>query len=126
MVHIKHRKRTPAKIAVRGEPRFRSRSLRRVQRRTPGGRTVVHYEKPLPKRAHCAICKDDLHGLKRARPTVIKRLPRVKKTVQRPFGANLCSGCAREIIKWRTRVKYNLARADEIPISYRELIPGAK
>ncbi|MEM2874022.1 MAG: hypothetical protein QW063_01000 [Candidatus Nanoarchaeia archaeon] len=128
MVHIKHKIRGATKIEIRGEPRYRSRrGIRRTQRKTPGNRTVVHYKKKAPGKALCAICKNYLHGLPRGLPVKIRRLSKTDRTVQRPFGANLCSPCTREILIWRARVKHKLARPDEVPISLREFIlPGAK
>ena len=122
MVHMKHSTRGKPRIETRGEPRYRSRSLRQVQRKTPGSRTVTHYEKRLPGHALCAICKDPLHGLPRGTTSQVKRFSRTELTVQRPFGANLCSPCSREIIRWRAKASHKLARADEIPISYRQYV----
>ena len=48
--------------------RYRSRSLRRVYVRTPGGRTVIHYEKRKSLPAKCAICGAELQGVPRLRP----------------------------------------------------------
>ncbi len=124
MVHVKHRTRGAPKIEMKGAPRYRSRSLTRVQRRTPGGRTVTHYNKQKPGFAVCAICKKPLHGLPREVPVRVKKLTRTDLTVQRPFGANLCSPCTREILIWRARIKHKLSRADEIPISFREFVKG--
>gem|GEM_PF-326580 len=123
MVHTKHTTKRKGRIETRGEPRYRSRSLRQVQRKTPGSRTVTHYEKRLPGVALCAICKDTLHGLPRANNAKVKRFSKSTLTVQRPFGANLCSSCSRDIIRWRARVQHNLCREDEVPISYRQYVP---
>jgi len=123
MVHVKHRTRGAPKIEMKGAPRYRSRvSLVRVQRKTPGGKTVTHYKKQKPGFAICAICKKPLHGLPRVIPVRVKSLTRTDLTVQRPFGANLCSHCSREILIWRARVKHKLLRVDEIPISYKEFV----
>ncbi len=81
------------------EPRFRSRSYRRVKKRLPSGRVAVHYEKRLPKPAKCAKCKTELKGIPRARPSKMKKLGISKKRVARPYGGNLCSTCARDLIK---------------------------
>lgn len=86
------------------EPRFRSRSLRRVKRKLPGGNTVTHYEKRKPKVAKCAICKIELKGMARERPYKMQKLDRSKKKVERPYGGYLCSNCSRKIIKKEIRV----------------------
>lgn len=123
MVHVKHKTRGAPKIEMRGAPRYRSRTAyRQTQRKTPGGKTVVHYVNRKPGFAICAICKKPLHGITRATPVKTKNLTRTDLTVQRPFGANLCSPCSREIIVWRARLKHKMVRKDDVPITYREFV----
>ncbi len=63
--------------------------------KTPGGRTVIHFEKKKPKPARCAICKAELKGI----PRDVKGLPKTKKRPERPYGGYLCSKCMRKVIK---------------------------
>ncbi len=46
-------------------PMYRSRSLRRVYVRLPGGETTIHYERRKPRQAVCAICGKPLNGVPR-------------------------------------------------------------
>lgn len=85
------------------EPRFRSRTLRRVKRKLPGGKTVTHYEKRNPKQPKCANCKTELKGIPRKRPYQMQRLGLSKKRTERPFGGYLCSKCSRLLIKKEAR-----------------------
>ncbi|MEM2954604.1 MAG: 50S ribosomal protein L34e [Candidatus Nanoarchaeia archaeon] len=125
MVHVKHRTRGEPKIIMKGEPRYRTRKgLRRVARKTPGGRTVIHYEKKAPGKPKCAICKNYLHGVPRLRPKKMQKLNRTQRTVQRPFGAYLCSSCMRKIIKLRTDLKYGLIKKESIPLTLRDYVIG--
>jgi large subunit ribosomal protein L34e len=78
--------------------RHKSRSLRRVFKRTPGGKTVVRFEKRKPKIAHCAACGAKLKGVPRERPYKMHNMPKTKKRPQRPYGGVLCSSCARKKI----------------------------
>ncbi|MEM4737760.1 MAG: hypothetical protein QW233_04040, partial [Acidilobaceae archaeon] len=55
-------------------PKLRSRSFRRVMRRTPGGSTTTHYEKRKPGYAVCSRCKKPLGGVPRLRPSELKGL----------------------------------------------------
>jgi len=75
----------------------RSRSLRRVTRRTPGGRTKTHHKKRNPKIAHCGNCRGILNAVPRARPYIMRRLAKTKKRPERPYGGNLCSSCMRKV-----------------------------
>ena len=79
--------------------RYKSRTFRRVFRKTPGGRTVIHYRLRKPDKAICAICKKPLHGVPRDRPSIVRNMPKSQRTVSRPYGGNLCSRCMRQKIK---------------------------
>jgi len=86
-------------------PALRSRSLRRVKRKTPGKTHKVHYKPKKPSIARCAICKKPLHGVPRERSSKM-RIARTKKKPTRPYGGNLCSSCM------RTRFKEKLYKSE--------------
>jgi len=79
--------------------RQKSRTFRRVHRRKPGGKTVLHYKKRKPSKAKCGRCGDILKGIKSERPYKMQNMAKTKKTVSRPYGGNLCSKCMRAVIK---------------------------
>ena len=83
--------------------RFKSRSLRRVFVRTPGGRLKVVYKKRKPAQAKCAICKKPLSGVPRATVAELKNMPKTFKRPERAYGGFLCSSCARELLKHKAR-----------------------
>jgi len=85
------------------EPYKRSRSLRRLQIKVPGGRTVMHYRKRKPKNARCGNCGATLKGIAREMPLKMRTLPKTKKRPERPYGGNLCSSCMRSLIVERIR-----------------------
>ena len=58
------------------EGKRKSRTLRRVFVRTPGGRTVVHYRKRKPSKAKCGVCGAILKGVPRGRPYKMKNMPK--------------------------------------------------
>jgi large subunit ribosomal protein L34e len=76
----------------------RSRSLRKVFKKVPGGNLKVHYEQRNPSKAHCAICGKPLLGVPSKKPADAKRLSKTEKRPSRPFGGMLCSACARRKI----------------------------
>ena len=84
-------------------PALRSTSLRRTRKKTPGGASVIHYEKKKVGKHVCSSCKKPLYGVPRGRKNEIKKLPKTKKRPTRPYGGNLCSKCMRSLIK-RERV----------------------
>jgi large subunit ribosomal protein L34e len=125
MVHNRHKVRAEPKIIARGEPRYRARKgLRRIARKTPGGRVVIHYVKKSPGKPKCAICGAVLHGLKRGTPKQIKSLSKTERTIQRPFGGMLCSSCTRDVLKLRVRLANGLIKPEEIPLSLKQYVIG--
>lgn len=83
--------------------RLKSRTFRRVFVKTPGAKTVLHYERRKPSKAHCAKCKKVLSGVPRELPHKMKTMAKTKKRPERPFGGVLCSSCSRELIKQQAR-----------------------
>jgi len=79
-------------------PRLRSRSLRRVFRKVPGGRVSIHYKKRKPKAAKCGNCGAILKGVPRELPYKMRSMAKTKKRPERPYGGVLCSKCMRQEI----------------------------
>lgn len=86
-------------------PNKRSRSLRRVHVRTPGGKTTLQYRKRKPAKAKCASCKKPLAGVPRERPHKMVKMPKTAKRPERPNGGQLCSACSRRKIITTSRAK---------------------
>jgi len=86
-------------------PRLRSKTLRTVSRKTPGGKTVVHHKKRLPAKAKCSKCGVVLKAVPRKNPTRLKNTPKTKKRPERPYGGVLCSACMRRRIILENRAK---------------------
>jgi len=87
------------------KPRQRSRSLRRIKKKVPGGRLSIRYEKRKPKGASCGNCGVKLKGIIRELPYKMRDVAKSIKTVARPYGGNLCSGCSREVLKDKARLE---------------------
>lgn len=84
-------------------PRHRTRTLKRVKVRTPGGRVVIHYKKKKPNKAKCANCKKPLSGVPRLRSNELRKLSKTEKRPERPYGGYLCSECMRKLMKEKAR-----------------------
>jgi large subunit ribosomal protein L34e len=82
---------------------LRSRSLRRIKVKTPGGRVVLRFERRKPKLAHCAKCRGILKGVPRERPSGMMNLALSKKRPERPYGGVLCSSCMRIMFKEKAK-----------------------
>ena len=76
-------------------PSKRSRSLRRIYIKTPGGQNKILYKLRRPKKAHCANCGKELHGMSNNVSSVIKNLSKSSKHPKRMFAGNLCFNCAK-------------------------------
>ena len=81
----------------------RTRTLRRIKTKLPGGALVIHYEKRKPKIAHCAVCKKPLSGIPRLRASKLHALPKSEKRPERSYAGTLCSKCSREKLRERIR-----------------------
>ena len=79
-------------------PRLRSRSLRKIFTKVPGGETNIHFKKKKPKAAKCGNCGAVLKGIPREFPFRMKKMAKTKKRPERPYGGVLCSRCMRENI----------------------------
>ncbi|MFA5142421.1 MAG: 50S ribosomal protein L34e [Candidatus Woesearchaeota archaeon] len=83
--------------------KYKSHHFRRVFKRTPGARKVLHYVERVVKVPKCGVCKTTLKGLPRLTGSEFRNLSKSQKRVERPFGGNLCSKCARSKIKQYAR-----------------------
>jgi large subunit ribosomal protein L34e len=84
----------------------RSRTLRRLHRKTPGGVTRIKYVKRIPPQPGCRVCGDVLKGVPRARARQLHGMSKTEKRPSRPFGGQLCSRCMRlEMIKRARMIK---------------------
>ncbi|MCK5282733.1 MAG: 50S ribosomal protein L34e [Nanoarchaeota archaeon] len=82
---------------------LRSRSLRRIKVKVPGGRVVTHYKRRKPSPAKCGGCGAVLKGIARERPRKMQNIPKTRKRPQRPYGGVLCSKCARVLLKEKVK-----------------------
>ncbi len=76
----------------------KSRTQKRIFKKTPGGRTVVHYRKSRPSRPKCGECGAILHGVPAKRKNGLSKMSKTQKRPSRPYGGVLCSKCMRKRI----------------------------
>ena len=85
--------------------KHKSRTLRRVYRKTPGGKTRILYRNRKPKKVSCANCGAGLIGVTQMRTVKARNGPKTKKRPQRPYGGVLCGQCSRTLIKNNARME---------------------
>jgi large subunit ribosomal protein L34e len=122
MAHIAKTVKTKGLIDSSGKPRHKSRSLKRVQKRLPGGRTVVKYKHKKTSKHKCAVCKNLLHGVPRGTSSQIKKLKKSERKPERPFSGQLCPPCTRKILVLKAKVKYEKLTEKEVPISLKSYV----
>ncbi|MBL7100893.1 MAG: 50S ribosomal protein L34e [Nanoarchaeota archaeon] len=83
----------------------RSRSLRRIKVKIPGGITKLVYKYRKKGKAKCSSCGSVLKGVPRERASKMKNLAKSKKRPQRPYGGVLCSRCTRKLMISKARGK---------------------
>ncbi len=84
-------------------PRYRSGRHSRVHKVTPGGKTVLTFQKKNPGTQKCAVCGTELRGIPRLRNVEAKNSAKSKKTVERPFGGFMCANCLKSKLKLEAR-----------------------
>ena len=97
-------------------------ALKKIKKKTPGGRTVIHTKPKKTSKKKCALCSAVLPGVARGRKIEIKRLAKSKMVPKRPFGGVLCSKCSRKIQLLRIRLKAGIIKDHEIPISLKNYV----
>lgn len=95
----------------------RSRSLRRIKTKLPGGRLTIHYKKRRPSHAIDPYTKEVLHGVPSLVPSKLKKLPKSKRRPNRPFGGVLSPSSLRKKI-----IEINKASIKNHPIELGRLI----
>ncbi|MBI4146493.1 50S ribosomal protein L34e [Candidatus Woesearchaeota archaeon] len=84
------------------QPRYRSRTMRRVFVRTPSG-TTLHYRRRKNAAPQCAQCGGVLPGVARGTKTQVRKLAKSSRRPERPYGGMLCSPCTRRTIIAKAR-----------------------
>ena len=83
--------------------KHKSRSLRKVFVKTPGGKTKIHYRSKKPKKPICAEDGTQLHGIPRLKASKMKNLSKSKKRPSRPFAGVLSSKAMRRKMKEKAK-----------------------
>ncbi len=79
-------------------PGLRSRSMKRLKRRSPSGETRIIYRRRRKYVARCMVCGRPLGGVPRGRKD-LRKGPKTAKRPERYFGGVICPGCLRAVLK---------------------------
>ncbi len=84
-------------------PQYRSRSKKRVSRRMPGGKTVLHYKQGKPDKNHCGRCGKPMQGVPNANPSKMRKMSRSERIPTRIYAGILCADCTESLMRYITR-----------------------
>ncbi len=102
------------------------RRLKKIIRRTPGGRVVVHYKRGKTGKHHCAICGKPLHGVPHGkRPAQVRKLAKTERRPERIFAGILCPECTRRVIEYAFYVKHGVMEMRDVDMRYRKYVEQA-
>jgi|YelNatPaOPRAMG01_1025707.scaffolds.fasta_scaffold170724_2 large subunit ribosomal protein L34e len=87
----------------------RSRSLRRIKVKTPGGEYKTRYERRGGSKPKCALCKKPLSGVPKGKVSDIAKLSKTEKRPERPYGGYLCPKCSKNEIKKKELARWGYA-----------------
>ena len=83
--------------------KHKSNSLRKVFKRTPGGKNKVHYVKRKPTAAKCSVTGKVLAGVPRERQPKLNSMPKTRRRPERPYGGVLSSQAMRKKLIQKAR-----------------------
>jgi large subunit ribosomal protein L34e len=98
-------------------PARRSRSLRRIKRKSPGAKTKKRYERRKGTKVKCAVCKKRLQGA-----SCSKELSKTKKHPKRLFSGALCHKCTEQVLKLKTRIREGEIDISDISIKFKKYV----
>jgi large subunit ribosomal protein L34e len=78
------------------QPKFRSRSYRRVFKRTPTGKNVLTYVRRKTGKAQCKDCGRVLSGVASGISNLVKKMSKTQRRPERPYGGVLCNVCTKK------------------------------
>jgi len=101
------------------KPMLRTRTKKRVRKRTPGGRLVTHFKAKKPGKKTCSRCSVKLAGTPSLSISGIRKLGKTEKKPTRAYSGVLCPKCLEYLIGYKTRfeVKYDYPDFSEIELT---------
>jgi len=83
--------------------RYRSKRMRKVHTKLPGGKVVPHYSLRNVGKPQCRMCGVPLQGVVRGRVSQAGKFTKSERKPERPYGGVLCTKCMRKTMIERAR-----------------------
>ncbi len=95
-------------------------------RRTPGGRTAVHYSRDKITKAECADTGERLHGMGNQFRSSIRKKSKTEKRPNVKFGGILSSPARKELWENHALVLIGKKKIEEVPVKTRKFLEQVK
>ncbi len=86
-------------------PDKRTRSVKKVKKKTPGGRTVTHFKAEKAKACKCGRCKTLVKNIATGSNTELSGMSKSKKGTSMPYSGVLCNKCIDTLVRYVTRME---------------------
>ncbi|ABR55394.1 Ribosomal protein L34e [Methanococcus vannielii SB] len=84
-------------------PRYKSGSAKKVYKRAPGNRRVLHIRRKKQSSAKCGACGALLNGVPSLRTVQVSKLSKTQRRPERAFGGALCPKCVKKMMVVKAR-----------------------
>ena len=83
----------------------RTRSVKKVKVRTPGGVTTTHFRGEKSGKPKCGLCGTTLSAVKSGTTHELRSVPKSGRVPARPYAGVLCTNCLDSLIRYVTRME---------------------
>ena len=99
-----------------------TRSKKKKFRRTPGGKTKIHYTRKKISKAHCAITGTTLSGTGNQMKSAVRKTPKSARRPNVKFGGILSAGARKQLHEELALVISGFKSIEDVPAKYRKFI----
>ena len=100
-------------------PSKRTRSRKKVKKKTPGARNVTHIRGEKAKKKACGRCGKQLSGVASDSSTKMKNMSKSSKVPARPYAGVLCSNCLDGLLRYVTRMEVKHSNPEYAELDFR-------
>ncbi|MBD3387906.1 MAG: hypothetical protein GF416_02555 [Candidatus Altiarchaeales archaeon] len=86
-------------------PSKRTRSTKKVRRKTPGGKNTTLFRRAKSAKPRCGRCGKQLSGMASGTATEMKSFNKSSKVPARPYAGVLCTDCLDGLVRYVTRME---------------------
>ncbi len=99
-----------------------TRVKKRKFRRTPGGKTVIHYSRGKKSYAECAVTGEKLHGMGNQEKSAVRKQAKSARRPSAQFGGVLSGRARKELWENVGLVMAQKKEVGQIPVRFRKFV----